>query len=168
MEKNNRFTKTMLTILTAIMLAMSAGIVTADGSDPLDPSDGGADWDGDGLTNAEENDAGTNMNNADSDGDGLPDGWEVNHGLNPTNGGDANADPDGDGLTNAQEYAKGTNPNNSDTDGDGKPDNTDAYPNDPNDGEYSDSDGDGIPDAYDPDYQESQAGSGDGLSLIHI
>ena len=27
----------MLTILTAIMLAMSAGIVTADGSDPLDP-----------------------------------------------------------------------------------------------------------------------------------
>ena len=33
------------------MLAMSAGVtgVVADGSDPLDPSDGGADWDGDGL-----------------------------------------------------------------------------------------------------------------------
>ena len=109
----------MLTILTAIMLAMSAGIVTADGSDPLDPSDGGADWDGDGLTNSEEQNAGTNMNNPDSDGDGLPDGWEVRNGLNPTNGGDANADPDGDGLTNAQEYARGTNPNNADTDGDG-------------------------------------------------
>ena len=39
---------------------------------PLDPSDGGADWDGDGLTNAEEQSQGTNMNNADSDGDGLP------------------------------------------------------------------------------------------------
>ena len=39
------------------------------------------------------------MNNADSDGDGLPDGWEVNNGMNPTNGGDGNADPDGDGLT---------------------------------------------------------------------
>ena len=53
MDKN-RFKNTMLTILTAIMLAMSASVVTADGSDPLDPSDGGADWDGDGLTNSEE------------------------------------------------------------------------------------------------------------------
>ena len=52
MKNNNKFKKTMLTILTAIMLAMSAGIGTADGSDPLDPSDGGADWDGDGLTNS--------------------------------------------------------------------------------------------------------------------
>jgi len=48
------FKKTMLTILTALMLAFSAGIASADGSDPLDPSDGGADWDGDGLTNSEE------------------------------------------------------------------------------------------------------------------
>ena len=143
MEKNI-FKKTVIALLTALMLAMSAGIAHADGSDPLDPSDGGADWDGDGLTNAEEADAGTNMNNADSDADGLPDGWEVANGLNPTNGGDANGDPDGDGLTNAQEYAKGTNPNNSDTDGDGKSDSVDQFPNDPNDGEYSDSDGDGI------------------------
>ena len=52
-------------------------MLLADGSDPLDPSDGGADWDGDGLTNSEEQTHGTNMNNADSDGDGLPDGWEV-------------------------------------------------------------------------------------------
>ena len=49
-----------------------------------------------------------------------------------------------------------------DTDGDGKPDNTDQFPTDPNDGEYSDSDGDGIPDAYDPDFTESGAGAGDG------
>ena len=62
MKENNKFKNTMLTILTAIMLAMSAGIVTADGSDPLDPSDGGADWDGDGLTNSEEQTHGTNMN----------------------------------------------------------------------------------------------------------
>ena len=77
------------------LIAMSAGVtgVVADGSDPLDPSDGGADWDGDGLTNAEEQDAGTNMNNPDTDADGLPDGWEVNHGLNPNSGGAANADP---------------------------------------------------------------------------
>ena len=112
-----------MSLLIAVLLATSAlAAVSGDGSDPLDPSDGGADWDGDGLTNAEEQQHGTNMNNADSDGDGLPDGWEVANGLNPTNGGDGNADPDGDGLTNSQEYAKGTNPNNSDTDGDGKAD----------------------------------------------
>ena len=46
--KENRFKTMMLTILTALMLAMSAGVVTGEGSDPLDPSDGGADWDGDG------------------------------------------------------------------------------------------------------------------------
>ena len=105
----------------AFMLAMSAGVtgVVADGSDPLDPSDGGADWDGDGLTNAEEQAAGTDMNNADTDNDGLPDGWEVAYGLNPNSAADGNADPDGDGLTNAQEYAAGTNPNSADTDGDG-------------------------------------------------
>ena len=42
-------------VITALMLVLMAGSsgVGADGSDPLDPSDGGADWDGDGLTNAE-------------------------------------------------------------------------------------------------------------------
>ena len=99
-NKNSRFRKGLLTILTALMLASSAGVVMADGSDPLDPSDGGADWDGDGLTNAEEQAAGTDMNNADTDNDGLPDGWEVAYGLNPNSATDANADPDGDGLTN--------------------------------------------------------------------
>ena len=43
-------------VITALLLVLMAGStgVGADGSDPLDPSDGGADWDGDGLTNAEE------------------------------------------------------------------------------------------------------------------
>ena len=43
-------------VITALLLVLMAGStgVNADGSDPLDPSDGGADWDGDGLTNAEE------------------------------------------------------------------------------------------------------------------
>ena len=75
MNNNKSKTKTILyTVLTAIMLALSAGVVSADGTDPLDPSDGGADWDGDGLTNAEEQQHGTDFNNPDSDGDGLPDG----------------------------------------------------------------------------------------------
>jgi hypothetical protein len=46
----------------------------------------------------------------DSDRDGLPDSWEIAHGLNPTNSADANLDSDGDQMTNAQEYIAGTDP----------------------------------------------------------
>ncbi|NDF33061.1 MAG: hypothetical protein EB157_00670, partial [Euryarchaeota archaeon] len=152
-EKKMQKTKntSMMIALLLVLMAGSVG-VSADGSDPLDPSDGGADWDGDGLTNAEETAEGTDPTNPDTDNDGLPDGWEVAYGLNPNSASDANADPDGDGLTNSQEYASGTNPNAADTDGDGQLDADDPFPNDPNNGSMSDSDGDGIPDAYDPDY----------------
>jgi hypothetical protein len=46
---------------------------------------------------------------ADSDGDGMPDWWEQQFGLQ-TGVNDANLDRDGDGLTNFQEYLAGTNP----------------------------------------------------------
>lgn len=56
----------------------------------------------------------------DTDGNGLPDWWEIQYfdhiGIDP------NADPDGDHLSNFQEYNLGTNPNNADTDGDGRTD----------------------------------------------
>lgn len=48
--------------------------------------------------------------NTDTDGDGIPDGWEVQYGLNPRNPSDASADPDGDGFTNLEEYVLGLNP----------------------------------------------------------
>jgi hypothetical protein len=49
---------------------------------------------------------------ADSDGDGLPDQWEVAHGLNPGDPADAWSDVDGDGLANVQEFQAGTDPGN--------------------------------------------------------
>ena len=69
----------------------------------------------------------------DTDGDGQPDGWEVNHGLDPLDngtysfreGGPGNinngsaGDPDNDGLDNASELANGTHPNQSNTGGGG-------------------------------------------------
>jgi hypothetical protein len=54
----------------------------------------------------------------DWDGDGMPDDWEIAHGLDP-NLDDSGLDSDGDGLTNLEEYLRGTDPFNPDTDGDG-------------------------------------------------
>jgi hypothetical protein len=98
------------------------------GLNPLDPTgshgpDG--DPDNDGLSNAQELVLGAHPNNPDTDGDGLPDGWEVQHGLNPldaTGSHGPDGDPDNDGLSNAQELVLGAHPNNPDTDGDGLPD----------------------------------------------
>ncbi|MCD6383691.1 MAG: hypothetical protein J7L88_04445, partial [Thermoplasmata archaeon] len=55
----------------------------------------------------------------DKDFDGIPDEWEREHGLDPTDKNDASSDPDGDNLTNLQEYLNGTDPKNPDSDGDG-------------------------------------------------
>lgn len=51
----------------------------------------------------------------DSDGDGLPNEWELQYGLDPNDPADADADPDGDLFTNAEEYAAKTDPNDKDS-----------------------------------------------------
>lgn len=80
------------------------------------------DPDGDNLTNLEEQSQGTDPNSADTDEDGIPDDWEIEHGLNALDDSDATLDPDQDGLTSLQEYQLGTHPGNGDSDGDGIPD----------------------------------------------
>jgi hypothetical protein len=77
------------------------------------------DYDGDGLNDFREWDThNTDPLNADSDSDGLPDGWEVQFGLNPNSATDASGDLDNDGLSNYEEYEQGTTPNDSDFDND--------------------------------------------------
>ena len=60
---------------------------------------------------------GTNPLVADTDGDGLPDGQELNIGSSPLL-----VDTDSDGFTDPEEVSMGTDPASADTDGDGIPD----------------------------------------------
>ncbi|RZN33547.1 MAG: hypothetical protein EFT35_10505 [Methanophagales archaeon ANME-1-THS] len=55
----------------------------------------------------------------DTDGDGIPDGWESDHGLNPNAAADAGLDYNHNGRTNQQEYLNGSDPWDKDTDDDG-------------------------------------------------
>ena len=78
----------------------------------------------------------------DTDGDGVPDSYEIKHGLDPKN-----PDTDHDGLSDGKELTLGTDPLNNDTDRDGVLDGRDEAPLDPRVSSYGpDSDGDGVSD----------------------
>ena len=90
------------------------------------------DTDGDGLSDEEEGELGTDPNDPDTDGDGVNDYDEVLWGINPLN-----PDTDGDGLNDTEGSVYGTEPSLFDTDGDGFGDGEEVWsgtdPNDPED-----------------------------------
>jgi hypothetical protein len=105
---------------------------------------GKPDADNDGLGDEEERGMGTNPNDTDTDDDGMPDGWEVDNGLDPRRN-DGGGDKDRDGLTNVEEYRNRTNPNNPDSDGDGLSDGDEVHVHHTNPNKR-DTDGDGLSD----------------------
>ena len=123
------------------------------------PIDDGSDSDGDGLTDANELDIGTDPNNPDSDFDELNDFQEISLGTEPLN-----VDSDGDQIPDRVEltgWTLGNNPKlwftdplQMDTNRDGLTDAVEAGPDINNDNipdSLYDTDGDDVPDLYDSD-----------------
>ncbi|OJH42141.1 hypothetical protein BON30_02685 [Cystobacter ferrugineus] len=91
------------------------GTVDPGETDPLDPADDkfATDSDGDGLSDGVELDHGTDPNNPDTDGDGLSDGEEdANHNGTVDDGetDPRNRDTDGGGTSDGEEKKAHTNP----------------------------------------------------------
>ncbi|WP_339018839.1 hypothetical protein R3O68_11115 [Corynebacterium simulans] len=115
-----------------VTVKVTDGESTGTQTFPLVVKDATADTDGDGLTDKEEAEKGTDPKKADTDGDGLTDKEEVDGSKNngqPTD--PTNADSDGDGVSDGDEV------NN--TDAEGNPAPTD--PNDANDKPAGESEG---------------------------
>ncbi len=124
----NRIEVFSCTNLTGFSWALAATNLSTEGTNTVsttyDPSNatgpvffaiGNADVDSDadGLKDAREKFVHhTDPNAVDTDEDGMPDGWEVDHALNPIDAADAGSDPDGDGLANVEEFQLGTDPHN--------------------------------------------------------
>lgn len=138
-------------------------------NDPFAFALSGADRDGDGLTTSEERDAGTNPFVADTDGDGLADGREVNEfGSDPTA-----RHSDDDGVPDGMEVANGMDPTSMHSDEDGIPDD-EEWESDVLDPTATDTDDDGLEDdeerehgtePNDPDTDDD--GLSDGEELMH-
>jgi hypothetical protein len=175
-------------IAIVMIMSFSALVGISQALNPLKGNDWDFDPDMDGLNNLDEFVAGSDPNNWDTDGDGLPDGWEVDNSLDPTDPADAEDDFD---YFSGEEFATGTqvevpylnydeyfrlagvdsetgenvyrptDPNNPDTDGDGMLDPDDSWPWDfSNDG--TGGGGNGGPDSGGEGNGPAQGGNGDG------
>jgi hypothetical protein len=93
-----------------------------DWEDEYDTDDPDEDSDGDGYSNLEEFESGTNpvdkddtpADPIDTDEDGLPDAYELFYGLDPSDPDDAYYDSDNDGVNNLKEYKEHTSPTDPD------------------------------------------------------
>ena len=149
--------------------SLDDNVEIAHGLNPTDGTDAAADNDGDGLTNSQEISAGTELNNSDTDSDGLLDGLEINtYGTDPLV-----ADTDGDGLIDGDEISYGADPNRADTDNDGLTDGDEVHTWGSNP-TLIDSDGDGLIDGFeaangfDPTVAGEQIGDPDSDGLDNI
>lgn len=88
----------------SLVLSISLGLALAACGEK-DDDDADDDADGDGLSASEEEDLGSDPDNADSDGDGLDDGVEAEMGTDPVM-----ADSDGDTYWDSWEDVEGTDP----------------------------------------------------------
>ena len=131
-------------------------------TDPLDPDDDlcvqAGDCDGDGVSDAQEAEAGTDPKDPDTDDDGLSDGDERRWGTNPLS-----PDTDGDGLGDTTEVhgGVGSDPLEPDTDGDGLCDGPATIPDVCVAGEDMDADGSVGPTETDPTTADTDAGGVD-------
>lgn len=75
---------------------------------------GDLDFSGDGMTNAEKRARGLNIYSKDTDDDGMPDWWEIKHGLDPLDLFDARRDANGDGFRNLLAYLADMDPSSLD------------------------------------------------------
>ena len=143
--------------------------------DSVDLDLSGAIEDDERFTNLREYGNGTDPQSADSDNDGMSDGFEWGYHLDPTNGQDPGGDADHDGLTNLREAELHSSPRSVDSDGDTMRDGWEVlYAFDPTDASDAaeDRDGDGLTNAMewewfaDPnDTDSDDDGSLDGADL---
>jgi len=94
--------------------------------DPFNPFDALLDPDNDGLDNITEFQHQTSPQSSDTDLDAIPDGFEIQNGLNPLVSNE-NTDSDNDGLSDSLEYSINTLIFNPDTDSDGMSDGNEYY-----------------------------------------
>ena len=105
----SRFLRVLAAVLACAFILGAAPVAAQRNTPPMDN-------DGDGLSNQQEKFWGTSKQKADTDGDGLTDGIEVNrYNTDPTR-----TDSDDDGLTDRDEITiYGTTPWDGDSDDDG-------------------------------------------------